>query len=623
MESQRKLILKNQETSDGNLGEIHSLCEGIYERTANADNVAEWQKKAHEADIKIHTQERQIQGLQDELNQMSIRSNEQCKESEELRKELTGLRNAAANEQAANQKIHGLTEQIERLQGMLNEKDATINRANENLEAAQEKLRLQACIVQDREEQIQNDHEQHEKALELNIQQHKQAVIQAVEKETQELRAQNQTTEKRLQEADMARAHLERELTSVRQEAEVSSKRNVEDLHQFQGEIAAVIVSLTELTSKLEESESERQGVQGSLEDWSRQRADIDQIQHMLGRLARDQPNAVQMGDRLKEALEIQKKIAGILEHHQQVPISPGANVVPRQERQHGEMSTQPEHDTGLMSNKQNVAANSQEKLQYLKRKVMVQSPVNGDDHAPPLSVEEERSTRRQLAPPRGIMKTGPQSTPRESEAHGNTTNVEAQTPIAPQAAAKRRIAKRGPKPTLTTSYSMYNRPVAGSLLETSPEQINSGQAGSYEHRSDATVDGATSHPGDSDGAVNSIYDIVETDNEDEPPMKRQRTLEATLQQGQELDGTQKIKLPRSMSASFPNQKPQNAESSDERPSGSTTLPLRGGPIERKPARMLTYSSQSAVVKRSHSQPFIASNAEILVGTQSIVASSQ
>ncbi|KAI1416391.1 hypothetical protein F5Y13DRAFT_205269 [Hypoxylon sp. FL1857] len=605
-------MLENQRTSDENISEIHLLCEDVHERMINADDVADWQNRAHEADMKIHTQELQIQGLQDDLNQMCIRTNEQCKEREDLKKELAGLQNAAANEQTANQKIHGLTEQVERLQRLLNEKDIRITKINENLEAAQEKLRSQASVLQDREKQIQNEQEQHEKALELNMQQHKQAITQAIDKETQELRAKHQATEKQLQETDMARAQLEGELTNARQDAEASSKKNVEDLRQFGGEIIAAIASVTELTRRLEESEGEREGLRGSLEDWSRKRADIDQIQLMLGRLARDQPNAIQMSNQLKELLQIHKSLAGTLENHQVEPTNLGATIVSSQEQQHGETNTQPERNSDLGENQCIAAAHPQEKLETPKRKVMVKSPVNEDDHVFPLSVEEERSTRRQSAPPRGIMKVGHHSTLGELEAaHGKTSSMDAQGPLAPQVPSKRRIAKRGSNPLFTT-HSMYNRPVAGSVLESNMDQVDSGRASSNEHRSDATLDGITSSPGISDTSANSLYEGVEIDSIDEPPMKRQRTFEVGQQRSQELHGTQKTKLSRSMSTYFPGQTPEGVETFEARPSGPRTLSSRGGPIERRSSGLMTYSSQSSVVRRSHNQSFITSNPENL-----------
>ncbi|OTA59709.1 hypothetical protein K449DRAFT_107789 [Hypoxylon sp. EC38] len=599
MESQRASILENQQTSTENLGEIRLLCEGIFERMVNANNLAEWQKRAHEADMKIQTQVHQIQGLQDDLNQMCIRTSEHCKESEELRQELTGLRNAAINEQAANQKIHGLTEQVQHFQRMLNEKDTTIAKANENLEAAQEKLILQARFLQERERQIQNEQEQHEKALELSIQQRQQAITCAVEKETQELKVNHQATEKRLQEADTFRAQLERELTNARQEVDISSKRNAEDIRQIQGEILAAITSVAESTTTLEEFENVREDLQGSLENWSRQRADIDQIQHMLGRLARDQPNAIQMSTQLKELLEIQKKLAGTLEYHQPELSNSGA-VVSCREQQHGEMN---EHIS------ENVAAHSQEKSQNLKRKVMVKSPVNEDDYALPLSVEEERSTRRQSAPPRGIMKAGPYISTGLLETDGKASNLDGQTSAAPQAPSKRKIARRGLKTPFTT-HSMYNRPVAGSVLESSSEQIDSSQIGPTGRGSDGNIYGITSAPGSSDGILNSFHKTSETDNVDEPPTKRQRTFGANQHQSQGWQGAQKIKLSRSMSAQSPAQNQKDVESSETMPLGSNTLLARGGAIERRSSGLVTYSSHSSVMKRSHSQSFLISGPE-------------
>ncbi|KAI0116032.1 hypothetical protein F4776DRAFT_317843 [Hypoxylon sp. NC0597] len=622
MESQRTSILEDRQTSAENLGEIRLLCEGIFERMVNANNLAEWQKRAHEADMKIQTQGHQIQGLQDDLNQMCIRTNEQCKEREELRKELTGLRNAAVNEQAANQKVHGLTEKVQRFQGILNEKDTTITKANQNLEAVQEKLILQARIVQEREEQIQNEREQHKKALELSIQQRQQAITCAVDKETQELKANHQATEQRLQEADIARAQLERELAKARQEIEISSERNVEDIRQIQGEILAVTASVTESTTMLEEFEDVREDLRGSLENWSRQRADIDQIQYMLGRLARDQPNAIQMSNQLKELLEIQKKLAGTLEYHQPELISSRAVVVSGREQQNGETNTQLEHNSTLISSQLNVAAHLQEKSKNLKRKVMVKSPVNEDDHALPLSVEEERSTRRQSAPPRGIMKVGPHSAARGLEIDGKASNMDAQISVAPQAQSKRKIARRGSKAPFTT-HSMYNRPVAGSVLESSVEPIDSNQPGSNGHGSGGIIDRITSSSGNSDITLNSSHETIETDDVDEPLTKRQRTFEADQHQIQGWQGAQRTKLSRSMSAQSSTQKPKDVESLETMPSEPNTLLTRGGAIERRSSGLVTYSSHSSVMKRSASQSFIISNAEKSVESQSTVGSSQ
>ncbi|OTB13246.1 hypothetical protein K445DRAFT_320106, partial [Daldinia sp. EC12] len=57
------------------------------------------------------------------------------------------------------------------------------------------------------------------------------------------------------------------------------------------------------------------------------------------------------------------------------------------------------------MNNPQDEVTYVQEESQGTKRKVMVKSPVDMDDHKSPMSVEQERSTRRHVAPLRGIMK--------------------------------------------------------------------------------------------------------------------------------------------------------------------------------------------------------------------------
>ncbi|KAI2466855.1 hypothetical protein F4781DRAFT_444760 [Annulohypoxylon bovei var. microspora] len=607
MVSYRDSILADQGTLNENLGEIHLLCEGICERVEKADNVAIWQARTHDADMNIHTHIQQIQELQDEIHQMYIRTNEALEEREGLKGQLTSLQDAATNERAANQKADSLTEEVGLLRGVLNDRDTTITKSREDLEAAREELRAHARILQDKEEHAQNEHEQHQKAIELIVQQHKQAIIQAVSKTTKELQGQCQATEKRLQEADAARAQLEHELAELRQEVEFSSKANIdEDISRIRGELVEVITSITGLTTGLQESEHEREALQGNLEKWSRHRVEIDQMRNLLGRLAKDQPNAIKMSNQLRELLEIQKKMTGTLEYHQAGLANSEVAVSSNQSQRKGETAIRSKHDFNLVSSLQS-GVHVQDELQNPKRKVVVKSPANDDDPAFPMSVEEERSTRRHLLPPRGIMKIATRSNSKEQEVEGNTLVTDSQRPAAPQPSANRRIAKRGSKPILIT-HSLYNRPVAGSVSEVSTRHVDAIQASPTRYKGDDAIDHIALDLGDSDR-------IVEVDNIEEPSMKRQRTNGVHV--------AQNIKASHSMSAHFIAQKSDNLEPVEKMPSGPKTLSFRGGPIERKPSGLLTYGSQGLGVKRPHNQPSTASNTMNSTDSQSTISSSQ
>ncbi|KAI1208108.1 uncharacterized protein F4807DRAFT_431578 [Annulohypoxylon truncatum] len=489
---------------------------------------------------------------------------------------------------------------------MINNRDTTIIKSGEDLDAAREELRAQALILQGKEEQIQNENEQHRKAIELNVQQHKQATFQIVSTITKEFEDKHRDTEKRLQEAVTARAELEHELAELRQQVDNSSQVDIDEgLNKIRGELVELITSMNGLTRGLQESEIEREALQTSLDKWSHDRNEVGQMRNLLGRLAKDQPNAIKMSEQLRELLEIQKKLSGTLEYHQAGLANAGIAVGSSESQRTGETFIHSVNDSTVVSGLQNGVVNAQEELQNLKRKVVVKSPANDNDLASPMSVEEERSTRRHLQPVRGIMKIATRGPSTEQEVEGNAPTVDSQRPMAPQP-ANRRIAKRGSKSLLTT-HSLYNRPVAGSISGVSTRQVGASQS-DYKGSRDDDTDNIT--PGADDSG-----EIVEVGgNIDEPPLKRQR-----------INGTlvaQKVKVSHSMSTQF-SAKSDNSKPAEEISSRPKTPSLRGRPLERRPSGLLTYGSQGVGMKRPQSKPSDASNAMNSTDSQSTIASSQ
>ncbi|KAI1387618.1 uncharacterized protein F4822DRAFT_430365 [Hypoxylon trugodes] len=562
--SAQESALGGHENFSENLDDVRVLCEGIAERMTGLAEAAVWQQRALELDMNAEGYVQRIQNLQDDMQQAIIENMEQGAERWQLQTQLTNLQNAKSNEQAAKEKGDDLTRQIEELRRELAEKDQTITQSSERLEAAREELRTQARILRDKEEQIQNEHEKHREALESHAQQREHEIAHAVAEETNNIKGKYQDVEKQFREADEARVRLEQELAKSRQEIETLNEANIgEDLHEVQAEIVAMVASITKLTTGLEESEQERTVLRSSLEKWSHDRISVDQMKHILKRLARDQPSAIQMGGQLKELLEIQKKLSGALEYHRAGLASSEAAAVIDMSRLDSDMVSQPGTRSNIANSVQNGAPHLQVDTANLKRKVVVRSPANEIDPALPISIEEERSSRRQLVPARGIMKVGTGSNPTDFEAEESALDTGTQTSKTPQPPSQRRIAKRGRKTPLIT-HSMYNRPVAGS--------INS----SYEEIEDE-----------------DIYDI---------PIKRQKTFEDDEQRNEGAHTIESIKLPRSMSTLPSSQEAEEREHIEGAPSRSNEISLRRRPVERQRTRLGAFGLRSFKGKTSYNQ---------------------
>ncbi|KAI1662304.1 hypothetical protein F4813DRAFT_385016 [Daldinia decipiens] len=591
-------VLEDQETLNESIGEIRLLCEGIWEKLTGLDDVAVWQERAHDSDMAINSHIQHIQDLQDELHQLYIRIGEQTGERQELERRLAI---AAANEQTTNEKIKTLAEQTERLQRTIGEKEMKVLESDKNLEVVQEELRKQARVAEDRERQIQIERENHEKAIELNVQQSKQEVSRAVTERTKELTEKHQTTEKRLEEVEVARAQLVEELTKSQQEGEMRRVNLDRDIRQIRGEVLRATTSINKMTADLEETGNEQEALRGSLEGWSRGRVEVDQMKYILRRLARDQPNAILMSDQLKQLLEIQKKVSGTLAYHQAKVINAEAGASDQSR------STKSGNSSISTSNLQDNMPHAQEASQDLKRKVMVKSPVTVDDRVSPMSVEQERSTRRHTVPLRGIMKVITNDILGEAEGGENTLEANTHVPVTPQLPSKRKIARRGSKTPLTT-HSIYNRPVAGSMLEVDSEQVEANQAGPSGHTNHNTI----------------IYDLAHPDSSaNEPPAKKQRISRTIQHEAQGSNIAERVKLSRSMSSYFSARRSETKEPTKGASLDSSAPSRRGGPMKRKSSGLVTYGSQNLNQELSHSQSSVISGTTEEADSQSTTASCQ
>lgn len=560
-------------------------------------NAVEWQNKAHEADTTVRDQVHQIQILQDELHQSRTLVQHKSEEQLELQRQLGILQANAEKEGIIGSKVNDLTAQVQQLQSSLSEKDAAVAESKKDLAATQEELRTEVRRLQDKEEQFQNERQSHARAIESSTRERNEAVLHAVAQEIERAREEHRLKEIQLQE-DMGRerAQLEQELAKSRQAVEAANRVDIgEDIRQIRGELATANVSITGLKAALEESEHKREVLLARLEQWSHDRDEIGQMQQMLQRLAKEQPNAVQMGRGLRELLEMQKNISGTIEKHQAHLANAEAVVAAKQAQQNDSTAKPFETKSNPTSGTNNGADYLDVEAQILKRKVVLKSPAGEDDRASPVSVEQERSTRRQSVPPRGIMKLLIPSTSGQLEATGSGAEIDSQMPREPQPPPKRKIAKRG----LNTTRSLYNRPVSGSVPGTSREQEDAKQVGSSSgHKSDATGERVT--PNETLDPPGFLQDP------EEPPMKRQRASEANQQLGQMSYTAPSTKSVRSMTGYFPAQKPEDGETTE----APKTVSSRGGPIKRRQSGLVGGSRSNNQSSFASSQTLSAASDE-------------
>ncbi|KAI1078161.1 hypothetical protein F5B20DRAFT_571882 [Whalleya microplaca] len=548
---------------NGNIESIRLLCERISEKMSTYEEATQWQKRSHEADMVAQSYMDQIQQYQNSLHQAQMCIDEQTEERQQLQSQLATFQTAAEANETATGKINDLTTQIAQLNQGLNEKSQAILRSDESLKAAREDLRNQTRQLQEIEEQARNDRQTHKQTLEENLQQHEQAIFQAVNEKAARLKEQYQGTEQHLQETEKARAQLEQEVAKLRCEAEEVGRLNIDhNQRQIREELSTTMSSVAKLRADLKASEEAREALVGRLEEWSHNRAEIHQMQQVLMELARDQPNAIQMNNQFTEMLEIQKKLGNTYEHHhsQLTSLEATANAGHNREGQ------------SIIGFKDiSIRKVDHDGLQDRKRKVVVQSPFTEDEGILPVSVEQERSTRRQSVPPRGIMKMITRSASRESEAQECESNEAPATANPPQP-HKRRTASRGSAKPLTV-HSAYNRPVVGSISAMS-------------YKASVSQESFSAHK-------HGTGEVTEVDNE--RLTKRQRVSSVGQGRGQGKRSGQSSKPTRSMSEYFEAPLVKNEDVlCDEIPPESQTSSLQGGPLPRKSSGLITYGPKGS-----------------------------
>ncbi|KAI0178708.1 hypothetical protein GGR52DRAFT_588569 [Hypoxylon sp. FL1284] len=445
--------LNNYKALNDNVDRVGALCDGIPNGVSEAKSAADWKSRAQVAELAAGGQTIQIESLQKQLHETRTLAEQRSGEKDELQAQLGILQANVEKENVTATKVKDLTTQVEQLHNSLHEKDADLIESKETLVTTQAELVLGKLRLRNIEEQLQNDRRSHAEAIEFSTRERSKAISDAVIQATERIEQEHRATERqREEEVIKERTQLEQELADLRQTEAGNRADTQQDLYQIKGELATANTLATNLAADLEESERGREALQESLRQWSRDRIAIGQMQQMIGHLAKEQPNANQMSDQLKELLELQRNLTDTVECHQ-AQLAEAQVAVAKGQTQKGRTDEPSETGSSSTGSQHNGAEHSSVELLNLKRKVMLKSPAGEVDGVPPMSIEEERSTRRRSVPPRGIMKP-------------LTPNASGEVAASPP---KRKIAQGGSKPINT--HTLYNRPVAGVVPGKSQEQ--------------------------------------------------------------------------------------------------------------------------------------------------------
>ncbi|RYC54898.1 hypothetical protein CHU98_g11310 [Xylaria longipes] len=533
---------------------IHEVCTGLGKQIQDKQNASEWQEKYGQVQLDHQALRLETSQLEQELLKVKDEARTQLNQHKSLQQELANLRASAKAVGENENRIRNLETEKQQIRESLDEKEKCIRGLEDKLRGAEEVLDTRNSQLENQDRQIHDEQEKHTQEISSCLEQQKQAVEQAKTEESAKARAQYQVIQERLQGTEQNCSRLQQELVQVKQGAEIALKnKEDESARQLQETIEPMVNQMDEILDGLQELEHEKGDLAANLEAWSNEHIELSLLQQVVQKLAKDQQAAIGNGKQLWELLDVQKKLEGTWQSHKSevdaikraTELEKSVNAERERESRRGHKSKRPT-----------------EISQVANRRVTIQFPGDKDAEdgaVVPVSIEEERVTRRQAASPTGIMK------PALLRVEGPSEGAYHKTPVTTKETnerPRRRVANRGTAPALV-AHSAYNRPVLGTgELASEPIYENTG-----------TVFAGMSST-----------------------VKRKRAESRTDQQKnteeKKLRSTEKhpSKISRSMSSYFHNATPKEPAS---KPIQRQVQPrqLRGGPIERRSRSLLTYGT--------------------------------
>ncbi|KAH7040813.1 uncharacterized protein B0I36DRAFT_15747 [Microdochium trichocladiopsis] len=331
-------------------------------------------------------------------------------------------------------------------------------------------------------------------------------------------------------------------------------------------ELSAALKVANDSLMAFRTSQDSREKLQTSLEEFSGGRLASAKWLQSLSRLQNDKSSTIELGEQLEKVLRVHEVLLQFWERHDKTVFEVSQNVESSLAPAPGFIPIAPVSNAATSNNVDH------------ERRVSIKSPAVLEGVDMPISVEQERLTRRGLVVPRSIMKLQSQISENpiaDSQADDSMQAHELEIPdsqvvvqpVAPRANLRRPVV-----------HTMYNRRVSSSSTGTEIQPLeaqNTGSSAAREGQSHTTLHDLAPRQGSlSTGRMHARNTRKAGPGSDDPQRKR-------------------LKLSRSMSQYF--SQPSEAESQSSTISALSSQERRGGPIERKSSRVITYSQQTAL----------------------------
>jgi hypothetical protein len=570
----RELSFNTTESLKTDISAICKLCTEFSKQLQDNKKASEWQEKFSMMQIDHQVLLQETDRIKEELDKMRNEAETQLQQRESLQQELISLRAAARATDESNNRVENLEKAKLNLQRALTEKETCVQKLEDKLKEVNEAMSAQNNRLKDQERKFNGEREKHTQVMACYRRQREQELQEAKNEGSAKAQAEYQHMQKRLQGAEKDRAQLQEKLEQAKRDAKDALRNSCsdEDTRQMRDSLAATMKLAYKLSEDLKTAEQSKSDLKAKLKACSDEHTEVTLLQQVVQKLAKDQEEAVQKGEKLWELLEVQKKLDRTWEWHK--------SEVDSLERK---INSENERTAQIRSNE---ASRSSCKVKDVpetskdgNRRVTIQSPATDDGNEETtvhVSVEQERVVRRQSATPRGIMKS---MVVRAQE--GRPEEQDHTTPLVPntmhtEAATKQRAVNRT-TPSVLVSRSAYNRPVVGT------HAIVGGEVG-RDHSSakpESVSDEVSSMPEKRKRSQMRTYQTEGAEGTDtQPPIKRPRSLGS------------RTKVSRSMSEYFI--APVSEELANK-PTETQTQPRpqRGGALERRERSIITYGKQS------------------------------
>lgn len=329
-------------------------------------------------------------------------------------------------------------------------------------------------------------------------------------------------------------------------------------------EITAAVQLVDTSLQAFANSQADRGKLQASLEEFSGGLVSSAKLSPIVNRLKNDRSTTSELREHLKKTLSVHEKLMRSWKAHEGTvfAISSAANV--------------PALQSQVLVDQQVDITSTAANLDR-ERRVSIKSPAILDGVETPISVEQERMTRRGIVMPRSIMKTQSQSSATlvvNSQAGSASQNDDLEIPdsqivvstVPPRVIHRRPIA-----------HTMYNRQVSSTSTkeDTQPLEPQGSQSSAKTKTQSQTL-------------PRELTSTQGTSSSRTIPSSRRKTESEIDEQARK-----RPRLSRSMSQYFP-----QSSATQPEPAVASSRPKperRGGPMQRKPSNIITYSQQTAL----------------------------